>query len=87
MEKEVMFKVGDKVYFIQSFDEIYPKDKNRPIKTKHPMEKKITQIVVDKEGVVTYQVKGGHFSNNWINVFVFTSSEAASEAIKKRDSK
>lgn len=70
-------KIGDKVYFIKSFEEIYWRSERfRPEKTKHPLEKKVTQIVNTKDGTL-YQVKGGHFHESWIGKIVFTSKEEA----------
>lgn len=82
MEKN--YKIGDKVWFIKSFDEIYKKNGNfRPIKTKHPFEKKITQVVHTKDGI-SYQVKGGHFHSSWINKIVFATKEEAEKAMSGR---
>lgn len=71
------FNVGDKVWFIKTFHEIYWKDKNtKPTPTKHPFEKKISQVIHTKNGTL-YQVKGGHFHESWIGDIVFaTKSEA-----------
>lgn len=78
------YKVGDKVWFIKSFDEIYQRsDRFRPSVTKHPFEKKITQIVDTKDGIL-YQVKGGHFHSSWINKIVFDTKEEAENAINSR---
>ena len=58
-----MYNIGDKVWFIKSFEEIYCKPGMTVQKSKHPIEKKITQIVPVKDGIL-YQVKGGHFHNS-----------------------
>ena len=78
------YKIGDKVYFIKSFREIYwwLYSKTPPPKTKFPIEKKITQIVHTKDGDILYQVKGGHFSSSWINYIVFDTKEEAKKAIE-----
>ena len=79
------YKIGDKVYFIKTFDEIYNSNRTLkpPIKTIHPFEKKIIQVVETKDGIL-YQVKGGHFHESWINVIVFNSKEKAEMAIKQK---
>lgn len=77
------YKVGDKVYFIKTFQEIWWQlyTKTPPPPLKHPQEKKITQIVSTKEGVL-YQVKGGHFPESWIGAIVFNTKEEAEAALK-----
>lgn len=84
------YKVGDKVYFIKSFREIYWRlySKTPPEKTKYPFEKKITQVVHTKDETL-YQVKGGHFPESWIGDIVFNTKEEAEVAIKndRKDSK
>ena len=79
------YKIGDKVYFIKTFDEIYHENRwlKPPLKAVYPFEKKITQIVHSKNGTL-YQVKGGHFHESWINVIVFNSKEKAEMAIKQK---
>lgn len=79
------YKVGDKVYFIKRFEDIYWKSyyKTKPEKIKHPVEKKITQIVHCKDGTVLYQVKGGHFPESWVGEIVFDTKEDAYKAIKE----
>ena len=77
------YKIGDKVWLTKSFEEIYWRSGMfRPQVTKHPLEKKITQIVHTKDGIL-YQVKGGHFHNSWINKIVFDTKEEAEQAIIK----
>lgn len=77
-----MLEVGDKVYFIKRFKEIYWQFyyKTPPEKTKHPFEKKIVQVVNTKSGIL-YQVKDGHFSEDWIGKIVFRTKEEAEKAI------
>lgn len=77
------YKVGDKVYFIRTFREIYwwVYSKTPPEKLKHPQEKKITQVVYTKDGPL-YQVKGGHFPDSWIGDIVFDTKEEAENAMK-----
>ena len=53
----------------------------KPPITKHPFEKKITQIVHMEDGIL-YQVKGGHFHSSWIGKIVFNTKEQADKAIK-----
>lgn len=75
------FNVGDKVWFTKTFEEIYWRSgRFRPNPTKHPFEKKITQVVHTKNGVM-YQVKGGHFHESWIGKIVFESKEEAEKYI------
>lgn len=78
------YKVGDKVYFIKTFKEIYWQmySKTPPEPTKHPFEKKITQVVHCADGTM-YQVKGGHFHESWIGDIVFDTKEEAESAIKE----
>lgn len=77
------YQVGDKVYFITTFRHIYWElyYKTPPEPLKHPIEKKITQVVHTKDEVL-YQVKGGHFPSSWIGDIVFDSKEEAEKAIK-----
>lgn len=77
------YHVGDRVYFINRFDEIYwwLYYKTPPERTKYPIQKKITQVVNSKEGIL-YQVKGGHFPESWVGDIVFDTEEEAKEAIK-----
>lgn len=76
------YKIGDKVWFIKSFEEIYWRSGMfKPPITKHPFEKKITQIVHVEDGIL-YQVKGGHFHSSWIGKIVFNTKEQADKAIK-----
>ena len=77
------YKVGDKVYFIKTFDEIYYKGRSikPPSKTRYPFEKKITQVVHCKDGIL-YQVKGGHFNESWIGKVVFDTKEEALNKLK-----
>lgn len=76
---EEKYKLGDKVYFVKSFEEIYWRSGLfRPPVTKQPLEKKITQIVHTKDDIL-YQVKGGHFTNSWIGNIVFNTKEEAKE--------
>ena len=78
---EEKYRIGDKVYFIKSFDEVYWRSgKFRPVITKHPLEKKITQIVHNKNEIL-YQVKGGHFPISWVGNIVFNTKEEAEQAI------
>lgn len=81
---EETYKVGDKVWFIKSFEEIYWRSGMfRPPVIKHPFEKKITQIVHTKDGIL-YQVKGGHFHDSWVGKIVFETKEEAEQAIIKQ---
>lgn len=75
------FNVGDKVWFIRTFEEIYWRcGMFRPNPTRHPFEKKITQVIHTKNGFL-YQVKGGHFHESWIGKIVFDSKEEAKKHI------
>ena len=77
------FNIGDKVWFTKSFEEIYWRSGMfKPNRTMHPLEKKITQVVHTKDGVL-YQVKGGHFHESWIGKIVFNSKEEAEKHITK----
>ena len=77
------FNVGDRVWFIKSFEEIYWRSGMfRPTPTRHPFEKKITQVVHTKDGIL-YQVKGGHFHESWIGTIVFDSKEEAENYISE----
>lgn len=82
--RSMQYKLGDKVYFTKTFREIYWQlySKTPPERTKHPIEKKITQIIHCKDGTL-YQVKGGHFHESWIGDIVFDTKEEAAAAIKK----
>jgi hypothetical protein len=77
------YKVGDKVWFIKTFREIYwwIYTKTPPKPLKHPIEKKITQVVHTKNETL-YQVKDGHFPESWIGDIVFDTKEEAYRAIK-----
>ena len=79
-----MYKVGDKVYFIKTFREIYWQmySKTPPEPTRHPFEKKITQVVHTKGGIL-YQVKDGHFHESWVGKIVFDTKEEAQSAMYK----
>ena len=84
---EEKYKIGDKVYFIKTFDEIYweiylRSERFKPQKTKYPFEKKITQVIHTKDGIL-YQVKGGHFHESWVGQIVFDTKEEAIRAIKE----
>jgi len=70
------FNIGDKVWMIKSFEDVSLGGKM----LKHPFEKKITQVVHTKDGVL-YQVKGGHFHESWIGKIVFDSKEEAEKHI------
>lgn len=76
------YNIGDKVYFIKTFDEIYNSNRTLkpPIKTTHPFEKKIIQVVETKDGIL-YQVKGGHFHETWIGTIVFDTKEEAEQML------
>lgn len=76
------YNVNDKVYFIKTFDEIYNSNRTLkpPIKTIHPFEKKIIQVVETKDGIL-YQVKGGHFHESWIGTIVFDTKEEAEQML------
>ena len=76
------YSIGDKVYFIKTFDEIYNSNRTLkpPRKTIHPFEKKIVQIVETKDGIL-YQVKGGHFHESWIGTIVFDTKEEAEQML------
>ena len=78
------YKIGDKVYFIESFREIYWPFyyKSPPKKRKHPLEKKIVQVVSTRDGQTLYQVKDGHFAESWIDKLVFNTKAEAENAIK-----
>lgn len=78
------YKVGDKVYMTKSFREIFWQlyYKSIPPKRKHPLEKKITQVVHTKDDVL-YQVKDGHFSESWIGTIVFDTKEEAEAALNE----
>ena len=80
---EAKYKVGDKVYFIRSFTEIYWKywRIKPPPKTYHPLERKIRDVVYTKNGVL-YQVKDGHFHESWIGEVVFDTKEEAEKHMK-----
>ena len=76
------YNINDKVYFIKTFDEIYNSNRTLkpPIKTIHPFEKKIIQVVETKDGIL-YQVKGGHFHESWIGTIVFDTKEEAEQML------
>lgn len=77
------FKVGDRVWFIKTFKEIYWKGEEfRPTPTKRPFEKKITQVVHTKNGTI-YQVKGGHFHESWVGNIVFETKKEAERKIRE----
>jgi hypothetical protein len=78
------YEIGDKVYFTKSFKEIFWQlyYKTPPEKRKHPLEKKITQIVRVGDEIL-YQVKDGHFPDSWIGKIVFDTKEEAYIAIKE----
>jgi len=80
------YEVGSKVYFVKTCREIYwwLYSKTPPKPLKHPIEKKITQIVTTREDTL-YQVKDGHFPESWIGSIVFNSKEDAENAIRNRD--
>ena len=79
----IEYNVGDKVWFIKTFQEIYWKSGMfRLSKTKTPFEKKITQVIHTKDGTL-YQVKGGHFHESWIGKIVFNTKDEAQEMINK----
>lgn len=76
------YKIGDKVWFIKSLQELdWREGMLKPQKTKHPFEKKITQIVHVEDGIL-YQVKGCHFHSSWIGKIVFSTKEQAEIALK-----
>lgn len=82
-----IFKIGDRVWMIRNFEEIYWKDKNNIPKgyiATSPMQKKITQIVTNQDGSISYGVKGGHFHESWIGVDVFKTEEDAKIAMKEK---
>ena len=45
--------------------------------------KRITQVVHNKEGMTLYQVKGGHFTNDWVGKIVFNTEEEAKQVIER----
>lgn len=78
------YNVGDKVYFIKDFKEIWWEIyyQSQPPKRKHPLERKITQVVYTKDDVL-YQVKGGHFSESWVGEIVFDTKEEAEKHMEE----
>lgn len=78
------YKVGDKVWFIKTFDEIYNSDRQLkpPRKTLYPFQKKIVQVVFSKNKGFLYQVKGGHFPQSWAGTIVFDTFDKALHHIK-----
>ena len=81
---KVTFKVGDKVWMTDSFKNLYSYGGNNL--ATHPFEKKITQVVQTKSGTL-YQVKGGHFHESWIGVYVFVDKQEAQKVLNKRIAK
>lgn len=83
MLKEVRFKVGDKLYDI--FDGRFTHLKcGQYIILDSPQQRKVTDIVTNKDGNVLYQLgKTGHISNLAIGVTIFTSKEEAEQKIKE----
>lgn len=83
MLKEVRFKIGDKLYDI--FDGRFTHLKyGKYIILDSPQERKVTDIVFNKDGNVLYQLgKAGHISNLAIGVTIFASKEEAEQKIKE----
>ena len=78
-----MYKVGDKVWFIKSVEEIcWRQGRFKPPKLSHPQQKKITQVVRTKDNEVLYQVKGCHFSEEMVGVIVFKIEADALQAMQ-----
>ena len=83
MERANKYRVGDKVYFSKSFEEInWKSGKPKPAKTTYPTEKKIRKVCLTKKGI-QYQVKGGLFHQSWIGKYVFDTKEEAIKAIER----
>ena len=81
------FKIGDKVWMIRTFEEIYYKNQNDIPKEYiaiHPIQKKIAQVVTNKDGSISYGVKGGHFYESWIGIDVFQNKDDAEIAMKEK---
>ena len=81
-----MFKVGDKVWMVKTFAQIYwHPGMFIPPRLKHPHQKKITQIVETETGKL-YQVKGGHFHESWVGLLVFKTEGEAQKVLDKINS-
>lgn len=81
--QEKLFSIGDRVYYTKTSYNINPgrcliSQKMNP---SYPMEKKIRQIEVDKDGEFHYGVGDFHFTNKDIGNFIFTDFDSAMNAI------
>lgn len=78
-----MLAQGDTVYFIKSWNEIYPQKYGKSrYKTRMPIELKILSIKETEDGT-KYIVEGGHFFENWIGKIVFFDWSSARNELRR----
>lgn len=79
-----MIKIGDLVYFIESFDEIHwYAGRFKPTRPKCPIKYKVIHIDKLNDGSLMYQTKHGHFHESWIDKKVFITESEARDNFKE----
>lgn len=81
--QEKLFSIGDRVYSTKTRYDLNAHCCliGRKMNAPYPMEKKIKQIEVDKDGEFHYGVGDYHFTNKDIGDFIFTDFDSAMNAI------